>query len=126
MTTSRINLQRRGSVYLAVLGTAMIAGVLAFSALALQRVQNRMLAASSEIHQAQLNAEAAIQMGLLSIKTDPSWRTSNPHGNWFVNRSLGEGTCTLAVTDPQDASLTDSATEPIVMTGIGTVGQAVQ
>lgn len=126
MTISRSNSQRRGSVYLAVLGTAMIAGVLAFSALALQRVQNRMLSASSDVHQAQLNAEAAIQMGLLAIKTDPNWRTSNPHGNWFVDRTLGEGTCTLSVTDPLDANLADSATEPILMTGIGTVGQAVQ
>lgn len=117
---------RRGSVYLAVLGTAMIAGVLAFSALALQRVQNRMLGSASDVQQAQLNAEAAIQMGLLTVKNDATWRTSNPHGDWFVDRNLGAGTSSLAVVDPLDASLADSATEPIEMTGVGAAGLAVQ
>ena len=67
---------RRGSVYLAVLGTAMIVSVLALSALALQRVQNRMLTSSADVRQAQLNAEAAIELGLLTIKNDPNWRTT--------------------------------------------------
>lgn len=118
--------KRRGSVYLAVLGTAMIAGVLAFSALALQRVQNRNLAASSDVRQAQLNAEGAVQLGLLTMKSSSTWRTSNPHGDWFADRDLGAGTATLSVVDPIDGSLTNSPTEPVVMTGIGTAGRAVQ
>lgn len=120
------NSNRRGSVYLAVLGTAMIAGVLAFSALALQRMQNRNLGAASDVQQAQLNAEAAMQLGLLTMKQSATWRTSNPHGNWFADRNLGEGAATLSVVDPVDASLTDSTTEPVVMTGVGSAGRAVQ
>jgi Tfp pilus assembly protein PilX len=117
---------RRGSVYLAVLGTALIVSLLAFSALALQRVQNRMLSASVDVRQAQLNAEAAIDLGLLAIKNDPNWRTTHSNGNWFSNRDTGEGSCTLTVIDPIDANLADSATEAIVMTGIGTADKAVQ
>lgn len=123
-TTS--NSIRRGSVYLAVLGTALIASVLAFSALALQRVQNRMLSAAADMRQAQLNAEAAIKLGLLTIKSDPNWRTNYANGTWFSNRDMGVGSCTLSVTDPLDANLADNVVEPAVLTGTGTVGSAVQ
>lgn len=126
MSHSRNQLNRRGSVYLAVLGTAMIASVLAFSALALQRVQNRMLGASSDIQQAQLNAEAAVQMGMHTINNNATWRTSHPHGNWFTDRGLGEGSASLSVVDPLDENLSDSSTEPFVMTGVGSAGNAVQ
>lgn len=127
MTNARRNeSNRRGSVYLAVLGTALIVSLLAFSALALQRVQNRMLSASVDVRQAQLNAEAAIELGLLAIKNDPNWRTTYSNGTWFSSRSTGEGGCTLTVTDPIDANLADSATEAIVMTGVGSAGKAVQ
>jgi hypothetical protein len=127
MTDARRNQSiRRGSVYLAVLGTALIVSLLAFSALALQRVQNRMLSASADVRQAQLNAEAAIELGLLAIKDDPNWRTTYANGTWFSNRSSGEGSCALTVTDPIDANLADSTTEAIVMTGVGSAGKAVQ
>ncbi len=125
MTPLRINSNRRGSVYLAVLGTAMIVSVLALSALALQRVQNRMLTCSADIRQAQLNAEAAIELGMLAIKNDPNWRSSYPHGTWFTGRPLGIGNCTLKVEDP-DGSLADDPTDSIVLTGIGSAGSSEQ
>jgi len=118
----RDKLNRRGSVYLAVLGTGLIVSLLALSALALQRLQNRMLSASADVRQAQLNAESAIELGMLAIKQDSNWRTTYANGTWFSNRSTGDGACTLEVADPVDADLSDNATDPIVMTGIGTSG----
>jgi Carbohydrate binding domain len=103
----------------------MIVSVLALSALALQRVQNRMLTGSSDVRQAQQNAEAAIGLGLLAIKNDANWRTTYANGSWFSNRNLGNGTCSLTVTDP-DSSLADDPTDSIVMTGVGTAGGAEQ
>jgi imidazolonepropionase len=47
-----------------VLGTSLIVALLALSTLALQRIQNRMLTTTADIRQAQLNAEAAIELGL--------------------------------------------------------------
>lgn len=119
MFTRRPHSIRRGSVYLAVLGTAMIVSVLALSSLALQRVQNRMLTSSSDIRQAQHNAETAVELGLLAIKDNANWRTTYANGSWFANRSLGDGSCSLAVTD-SDGNLADDPTDTILMTGIGT------
>lgn len=126
MTKIQPRASRRGSVYLAVLGTALIVSLLAFSALALQRVQNRMLTKSIDVRQAQLYAEAAIELGLLAIKNDPNWRTTYPSGTWFSNRNIDEGGCTLLVVDPIDADLDDNTSDPIMMTGIGKSGTAVQ
>lgn len=117
---------RRGSVYLAVLGTSLIVALLALSTLALQRVQNRMLTTTSDIRQAQLNAEAAIELGLLAMKQDTNWRTTYPSGHWFTDRSLTAGTCSLDGIDPVDNDLTDNTTDPVVLTGIGKSGASEQ
>ena len=92
--------RRTGGVYIAVLGTALIVALLGMSALIGQRIQNRMLVASADIRQAQLNANTAVELALLTMKQDTNWRTTYSNGNWFVNRSTGAGTCTLNVIDP--------------------------
>ena len=120
-------LNRRGSVYIAVLGTALVASTLALLALALQRVQNRQLTLASDVRQAQLNAEAAIELGLLTIRNDEDWRDTyaNVDAAWFT-RSTGTGSCSLEVSDPVDEDLEDDEDEPIVLLGIGTSGDAEQ
>jgi Carbohydrate binding domain len=118
---------RSGSVYIAVLGTSLIVTMLALSALALQRIQNRILAASADIQQAQLNAKSAIDLGLLTMRQDENWRTTYSGDNhWFTNRGIGAGTSSLEVIDPIDGDLDDDANDPIVMTGLGTSGEAEQ
>src|ERR1700755_2925528 len=101
-----LNRQRRtGGVYIAVLGSAMIIALLGMCALMGQRIKNRLVKSSSDIRQAQLNASAAVEFALLTMKQDTSWRTNNVNGNWFVNRSTGNGTCTVNVVDPIDGNL---------------------
>ncbi|HEY4234266.1 MAG TPA: carbohydrate binding domain-containing protein [Lacipirellulaceae bacterium] len=115
-----------GSVYIAVLGTSLIVALLALSALALQRIQNRMLGTSTDIRQAQLNAEAAVELGLLAMKQDTNWRTTYTSGHWITNRTLTAGTCSLDGTDPVDGNLANNTTDPVVFTGIGDYGSAEQ
>jgi len=126
MLSSRRNSIRRGTVYIAVLGTALVISAMALSAIALQRIQNRMLAASGDIRQAQLNAEAAIELGLLDMKQNANWRSSHSSGRWFTSRTTGVGACSLDVVDPLDADLADDPSEPFIMTGIGLSGKAEQ
>jgi hypothetical protein len=117
---------RTGGVYIAVLGTSLIVALLGMAALIGQRIQNRMLAAAIDIRQAQLNADTAIDLALLAMKSDASWRSTNPNGNWFTNRDLDAGSCTLSVTDPVDSNLGNSADDPITVLGIGYSGLAEQ
>jgi Carbohydrate binding domain len=117
---------RTGGIYIAVLGTAMIVALLGISALVGQRLQNRMISANSDIRQAQLNANTAVELALLTMKQDTNWRTTYSNGNWFTNRNMGVGTCTLNVTDPLDSNLTNNAAEPVTVLGIGYSGDAQQ
>src|SRR3954453_3252704 len=88
---------RTGGIYIAVLGTALVVALLGMSALIGQRLQNRMITASSDIRQAQLNANTAIELGLLAMKSDTNWRTTYSNGNFFATRGTNAGTCTLTV-----------------------------
>lgn len=120
------NPRRMGGVYIAVLGTSLIVALLGITALMGQRIQNRVLAAAADIRQAQLNANTAVELALLTMKQNANWRATQPHGQWFAGRGTGAGTCTLNVTDPVDANLANSADDPVVVRGIGYSGQAEQ
>jgi len=103
------NPRRCGGVYIAVLGTSLIVALLGLSALLGQRIQNRMLVATTNIRQAQLNANSAVELALLTMKLDVNWRNSAANGDWFANRGTMTGTCTVNVTDPLDSDLADNA-----------------
>jgi hypothetical protein len=117
---------RTGGVYIAVLATALVVALLSMSALVGQRLQNRMIVASADMRQAQLNANSAVELAILTMKQDTNWRTTYTNGNWFVNRGTNSGTCTVNVTDPVDANLANSADDPVVVLGIGYSGEAEQ
>lgn len=119
-------LRRHGGVYIAVLGSAMIIALLGMCALIGQRIQNRLVAGSTAIRQAQLNANTAVEIALLTMKVTPNWRTTYPNGNWLVNRSTGAGTYSANVIDPVDGNLANNFDDPLVVTGIGYSGQAEQ
>src|SRR6478736_6304601 len=88
---------RDGGVYIAVLGSAMIVALLGMCALIGQRIENRLVVASTDIRQAQQNANAAVELALLAMKQDTNWRTTYANGNWFTGRNTGIGTCTANV-----------------------------
>src|SRR5215213_6256947 len=117
-------LARAGGVYIAVLGSAMIVALLGMCALIGQRIQNRLVVASTDIRQAQLNANTAVELAILAMKQDTNWRTTYTNGNWFTNRSTGIGSCTANVVDPIDANLAGGTDDPVVITGIGYSGGA--
>ncbi len=117
---------RTGGVYIAVLGTSLIVALLGLSALLGQRIQNRMLVAAADTRQAQLNANAAVELALLTMKQDVNWRTTYSNGNWFTGRATSAGTCSLNVTDPIDSTLSNGPDDPVVVLGVGYSGKAEQ
>lgn len=118
--------RRSGGVYLAVLGAALIVGLMGLSALMGQRIQNRILTNATDMRQAENNASAAVELALLAMKQDTNWRTTYTNGNWFTNRGTTQGICTANVTDPLDASLSNNPDDPVTVLGIGYCGKAEQ
>lgn len=115
---------RRGSIYLAVLATSMLVMVVGISALTVARVERRTGQDADDLSEARFFAESAIETGIYLIQADPNWRTTYPNGNWKTNIAFGDGKYSLDVVDPTDASLSDSASEPVQLTGTGYVGNA--
>ena len=74
MRYSKRKLVRTGGMYIAVLGTALVVALLGISALVGQRIQNRIVTASADIRQAELNANTAVELALLAMKQEPNWR----------------------------------------------------
>jgi hypothetical protein len=118
------NRRRGGSIYLHVLASSLLIVVLGLGALAAVRLQMRSARLARDGAEARACAVSAIEVGLLQIKQNPAWRTAWPDGVWWNNKELGAGQFTLQGTDPGDGVLSDSAYEPLVLTGIGTRGSA--
>ncbi len=128
MITLRNNKKRArsGGVYIAVLGTSLIVALLGLTALVAQRIQNRIVIAAGDIRQAQLNAHAAAELALLTMRNDSNWRTNQPNGSWFTDLDTGAGTSSAQVTDPVDAILSNDAEESVIVEGAGRRGLAEQ
>lgn len=116
--------RRRGSMYVAVLGCAMIVAVIGLSALTMTRIERSFADGTADFAQARLYAQSAVEMGLLRIKNNPDWRTTYPSGVWETSQPIGTGTYTLEGVDPNDNNLKDLDTDPVVLTGIGDEGDA--
>lgn len=114
---------RRGGVYLAVLGAAMVVTILGLSAMAVVRLEQLASESSADAIKARAYAESAVELGMLEIERNALWRL-RPNGAWETNKVIGDGTYTLQVTDPFDNNLSDNPREPVVVRGVGEKGQA--
>jgi hypothetical protein len=115
---------RRGSVYMAVVGSSLIVSALACCGLLLARVQGRMASDVNDGLAARSYAEAAVELGRLWMRQDANWRTNRPHGAWATNQPIGWGTFSLVVTDPLDGNLGNRPHDAVRLTATGIRGNA--
>jgi hypothetical protein len=115
---------RRGTVYLLVLGTALMVSVLGMSTLMITRIHRRSSQAVADVTEARLYAQAALRMGLMRIENDADWRFAHPSGVWESDVPIGNGTYTLEGVDPSDNDLDDAPEDPVVLIGTGKKGAA--
>lgn len=123
---TRYQLHRQGSVYVAVLGVALIIAVMAIGAMAVQRTQRHMVARQQDLVQARINALAGIEMGRLRIQKDSAWRTTFSNGIWEQDVAVPTGTYTLEGVDPTDGDLTNDELQTVTLGATGTSGTAIQ
>lgn len=118
--------RRRGSVYIAVLGSATLVTVLGLSALVLARIGHRQAGQRRSLARARLNALAAVDMGFFLIKQNPAgWRSDFAAGVLPTDQPIGQtGTFSLEAIDPVDADLANNNSDPVLLIGIGCAGRA--
>ena len=118
--------RRRGSIYIVVVGVAMIVSVLALGAILVRRIERRTSQGTADVAEARTYALAAIEIGRLRIKNDSDWRNTYSNGVWEADVPIGSGTYTLEGIDPDDGVLNNGADHPLVLIGTGEKGLARQ
>ena len=120
--------RRRGSMYVAVIGCSLVITVIGVSALLAARIERRAAEGTSDLSDARVYAQSAIDLGMYTILSDANWRTNKTNGYWRGNCdvnppqlvTIGDGrtqTCTvdgdcsgycIKVVDPIDEILSNS------------------
>jgi hypothetical protein len=86
----------------------------------------RQQVADAEMRQAQLNAATAVDLGLYTIQQNEGWRGTASAGTWISEQNTGQGSCNLEVSDPKDGILGNDPDDPVLLVGVGVVGQTEQ
>lgn len=124
--TARRASRRRGSVYLATLGAAMIVTVIGLSALLLARVQHRGLGGTEDAAAARCYAQSAVDLALFRLSQNSNWRDIYTNDAWTAEQTAGEVTFCHKVVDEGDGDLDDDPSEPVRLYAKATVRQAVR
>jgi hypothetical protein len=117
---------RRGSMYVAVLLTAMIVAVIGISALTITRVELRSAEGAKDTIEARFYAQSALEIGSHLINGDRNWRTAYSSGVWVAEQSIGTGTYAWKLVDEQDGDLANDPSQPVRLYGAATVHEAVR
>ncbi len=124
--------QRRGSVYVAVLGVALIVAVIGVSSVHVARVETRQAVALDEMARARLAAQSGVECVLAKIKNDSNWRQTYGNGNTNLVSNLA-GALALAGSSPEsfdftltdtDGDLDDDDQDAVTVRCVGTAGNA--
>lgn len=125
MMAYRSRARQRGSVYLAVLGAAMMVTLIGVSGVLAARVQRRTAGVTLHAQEASLLAQSAIDLATYEIATNTNWRTAHTHGTWTAERELGGGTVAYRFLD-DDGNLSNNAADAVTIVGRGKRGEAVR
>lgn len=118
--------RRHGSIYVTVLGVSTMVATLGLGAMLAGRATTRTVAATTDVADARLAAQAGIEIARKWIAADPAWRTTRPNGAWTTNLSLGgRSTVTIEGTDATDGNLANRPHDPLTLVCTGRAGLAV-
>lgn len=119
-------LKRRGSSYVLILSISMIITVIGLSSLLMAQIQRREIQVTADQSAARFYAVSAIDYALELIKLDPTGeRIKFRDGTFPVNVPIGQGTMSFNVSDPVDGDPSNNTTDPLVIIGVGRMGDAV-
>lgn len=116
---------RSGSVYIMAMGTSLIVACLAIVGLQAVRVQRRNNEALLQTVSATGLAQCGIEFAQHTIQTDPSWRNQFVHGVPVIRNTTG-GSFSVTLTDPDDGSIANQNTDPVIISSTGMFAGSTQ
>jgi hypothetical protein len=115
--------RRRGVTYIAVLGTTLIVMTMGLAGLMAVRSQARTSNALNDAVDARLYALTGIEFAKLQIAQSSTWRTTYSNGAWATNQTIGTGTHSVSVVNP-NGTLNHSLSDPVTVTATGVKNSA--
>jgi hypothetical protein len=116
--------QRRGGIYVFVLGSALLVMTIGLTSLLAARGQGRYAADEKDLVRARFIAQSGIELQMLAIGKDHAWRSSYGEGLWAANQPLDGGFVSLYGSDPYDADPSSGGFDPIVLSASARYGAA--
>lgn len=117
---------RRGTAYLLVLVTAMVAVAAGATGIMVQRARRDEIMRASDMERARQAAQSGIELATSFIQANASWRTTPGLGTWLNDAAMpGGGRATVTISDP-DGNATDDELDPVTIVSEGAFGSARQ
>jgi hypothetical protein len=123
----RLRSPRPGTIYIAVLGAALIIATVSLAAIHMTRVEVDGVTSADRICRAELMAQSAIEFAMAAIKNNASWRTTytdnqqNPSATWY-SPSASDGFKFILHDD--DGNLANDIRDNVTLTGLGRSAEA--
>ncbi|MCA9245153.1 MAG: DUF2572 family protein [Phycisphaerales bacterium] len=114
----------RGGIYLLVLGGAMLITVIGVAGLSAARIRRSIAVDEAGLVKSRAQTDSAVELGLRIALSEAGWRASRTSGFWVHNRAVDNGIMCLYAMDAVDGDFTDSALDPVLLTGVGGYGRA--
>ena len=125
-TRSRRRTLRRGGMYVAVLGVAMLVTLIGLSALLAVRVDQRTTGLLENAVKVDFQAQAAVDRAIFRLNNLANWRTAYTTDTWTAGQTFDGVTTSFKLVDEIDGNLADDANEPVRVYGRATVGDALR
>ncbi len=117
-------MNRRGTIYLIVLSTMVLCGVVASAGLILAGIAGERVRASADAGRARKLAQSGLEMAGDGMLQSMAWRSGLGVKGLIATSSLDAGTITLKATDPVDDLIANSPDDTVVVTSEAQVGGA--
>lgn len=116
---------RKGSLYISVLGVAMVVSIIGLSSVMISRLELRSAHDTQLVTEAGVLSQSAIEWGITRINADSNWRNTYTNDAWQPDQAFGNGLFSFKlVADSGD--LTNPANGDVNIVGRGVVSRATQ
>jgi hypothetical protein len=126
--TRRKRAKRQGSIYVAVLGVAVIVAICAMAGMHLARIDLKNAVHNNNLQEAQLLANSSVELAVSSMNCSPTdnnqWRTKFTNNVEPTPVSIGNGAMSFKLVD-DDGDLANDSIDSVWIYGYGRVGEAV-
>ncbi|MBX3405147.1 MAG: hypothetical protein KF869_00160 [Phycisphaeraceae bacterium] len=121
---ARPRARQRGGTYLLVLGMGTMLTVIGLSIGVAGRIAARTTAAERDWAEAGVLAQAGAELALVTINNESKWRAIRPNNNWNPAVTIGNGRVAWKLSDESDNDLSNSRSDPVLVTAEAGVGAA--